>query len=778
MTIGDSTNVVATPTASTNETIYKFDRWESSIAVDYVNGNVDITAFFKQEVAYHTVTVVASPSGWGSVAGYTPGGQALDVNSVSLAYGSNIVIGSDYIRLGTGDFYEFDSAPKAADAQYTYTFTGWTLADGGEIPSTVTGPMIIYANFERTLNQYTVTFEVDPEGYGSVDVTSLTVDYGKTFSVSSNVLTLDGTSVTATPTGADAEWTYSFVNWTLEDDSVVTNGTVTGDITITANFTRTKNTYTVTWKNYDGTVLETDEGVEYGTVPEYNGTDPEKPATAEKTYTFVGWDPTVSAVTGDAEYTAMFSDETNTYTVTIVRNNDEYGTVSTYSIENVVYGTPIVLNDNVLTIGSTNSEAIPTDDDDQYDYEFEGWVIPGNATQVTGPITITAEFSRTVKTYAITVVLDEESKDYGTISSEEAIVAPYGSEIHVKDNVLTIAGQHIAVFPINKTPQYSYVFKQFNNAEGTVIGDRTITATIERVENVYTVIVTMNMVEYEDGCLLNGAMEDVIVEELPYGTKVVIESNALTLINPDDDSTIQTIIATPGEGYKFVEWQGVVGSVDKNITIKAIFDTVKLTVAEYEPEENGSFTKEFWKGYTVTSTQAGRIVATSSNESTIKIGANYQTKNISANETIEYTNQYNLEFYNIGSSNLTFKLYPITGEMNDATLIEEVTVTLTIEEHGFDLEDYEIEIYAGTSCEIVLSNVCFFDCYMTVSSTDSLEIRDVPDWGASSFTIATLGEIHDTVVCYVTVCVLDGTLDVAWYRTIKVTIIPEQPPVM
>ena len=80
-------------------------------------------------------------------------------------------------------------------------------------------------------------------------------------------------------------------------------------------------TYTVTWKNHDGTVLETDTGVVHGTTPTYNGATPQKAEDENFTYTFNGWSPALEAVTGDVEYVAQFTAVSKrvdpTYTVTI-----------------------------------------------------------------------------------------------------------------------------------------------------------------------------------------------------------------------------------------------------------------------------------------------------------------------------------------------------------------------------------------------------------------------------------------------------------------------------
>ncbi|MBQ1434762.1 MAG: hypothetical protein IIZ19_02540, partial [Clostridia bacterium] len=83
---------------------------------------------------------------------------------------------------------------------------------------------------------------------------------------------------------------------------------VTGDAVYTARFRQSVNAYTVTWQNEDGTEIASGE-VEYGTVPEYTGDTPVKAETAEYIYIFSGWTPEITAVTGAAAYTAVFTQE-------------------------------------------------------------------------------------------------------------------------------------------------------------------------------------------------------------------------------------------------------------------------------------------------------------------------------------------------------------------------------------------------------------------------------------------------------------------------------------
>ena len=150
---------------------------------------------------------------------------------------------------------------------------------------------------------YTVTITIDAEsvGYGSVDVAEIAeVPYGAPVSVVGNALTINGTTVTATPAADTATYDYEF-------DSFFGQGaTVTEDTEIYVSFTRETRTYDITWKNDDDSVLRTDK-LAYGATPSYGST----PVSATQTIIekiFNGWDNTVVNVAGNATYTATYVD--------------------------------------------------------------------------------------------------------------------------------------------------------------------------------------------------------------------------------------------------------------------------------------------------------------------------------------------------------------------------------------------------------------------------------------------------------------------------------------
>ena len=152
---------------------------------------------------------------------------------------------------------------------------------------------------------------------------------------------------------------------------------VESDRELTANFEPAPaGECTVTFENWDGTVLQSGK-VAKGEVPKYAGDEPTRPATAQCEYLFVGWEPEVGPVTGDATYTAKYDEAPRHYSV-IWRNYD--GT-EFYRDVKVPYGTMPKYEGPTPTRPS----------DEQYAYEFAGWE-PAIAA-VTGDAVYTAKYT-------------------------------------------------------------------------------------------------------------------------------------------------------------------------------------------------------------------------------------------------------------------------------------------------------------------------------------------------------------------------------------------------
>ena len=204
-----------------------------------------------------------------------------EINTYTVTWkNGDTVLQSGKVAYGTKPAYTGDTPTKAATAQYTYVFKGWSPA-----VSNVTGDATYTAVFDAVVNEYTVTWM-----NGDTVLQSGKVAYGE-----------KPTYTGDTPTkSATAQYTYVFKGWS----PAVSN--VTGDSTYTAVFDEIVNEYTVTWKNGD-TVLATDS-LPYGDMPVYSGKTPVKEETSRYTYSFNGWTPEITDVTGNVTYTAVFDE--------------------------------------------------------------------------------------------------------------------------------------------------------------------------------------------------------------------------------------------------------------------------------------------------------------------------------------------------------------------------------------------------------------------------------------------------------------------------------------
>ena len=149
---------------------------------------------------------------------------------------------------------------------------------------------------------------------------------------------------------------------------------VTSSLIVTAQYEINK--YTVTFKDHDGTELKVQTDIEHGSL----ATAPEDPTranTAQFTYTFDSWDVAFDNITGSLIVTAVYTYVINSYTVTFKDWNS-----TTLKTETVEYGS------------AATAPASPTRDDaDGFSYTFTGW--NAEFDNVTTGLTITAVYNTT-----------------------------------------------------------------------------------------------------------------------------------------------------------------------------------------------------------------------------------------------------------------------------------------------------------------------------------------------------------------------------------------------
>ncbi len=411
--------------------------------------------------------------------------------------------------------------------------------------------------------------------------------------------------------------------------------------------------YTITFANYDGTVLSSTQ-VAQGETPAYNGATPTKPATAQYTYTFNGWDKDVVAASANATYTATFMETLNKYTITF-KNGDEvlqtgeeeYGTIPTYS-------------------GQTPTKA----SDAQFTYTFDGW--DNEVVAVTGAATYVATFKSTLNKYTITFkngdeVLQTGEVEYGTIPTysgqtptkasdaqytytfdgwDNEVVAVTGAATYVAtfkstlnkytitfkngDEVLQTGEVEYGTIPTysGQTPtkasdaQYTYTFDGWDNEIVAVTGEATYTATY--TSNIRAYLITFLN---EDGTTIES-------KEYEYGATPVAPAD------PTKEATAQYT-------YTFSGWDNTIVAVTGEATYKATFSSTvnKYTITWVDGDGNTLLTEEVAYGDTPAYT------------------GNTPTKTA--------TDEYTYEFNNTWSP----AIVPVTGDATYTALFTETGIT-------------------------------------------------------------------------------------------------------
>lgn len=278
--------ITANPTASTEDYIYEFVSWTGLENVDKLEDDIVIMANFAKRQRLYNINfeVDENSTGFGNI----------DKQTIVANLGESVVFNGNVITIGEN---VITATPTDSNNEYVYSFVAWE----GQI-AVVEDNVTIKAVFKRELNKHEVTILVDPVGYGTVSVESLFVEYGTIITINEKVLTIGGQEIVATEHSYTPEYTYQFDGFTGVPDSL----TVLEPVVITANFSRTANSYTLTLDPQGAEIDDADKtktityGEVYGALPQLT----------KEGNTFKGW--FTSATDGDKiEETSIVENASN-----------------------------------------------------------------------------------------------------------------------------------------------------------------------------------------------------------------------------------------------------------------------------------------------------------------------------------------------------------------------------------------------------------------------------------------------------------------------------------
>ena len=512
-------------------------------------------------------------------AGIGGGGQGSpgdDCGTVNI-HGGIITAMCSYNGAGIGD-------GLWGDAMGEITITGGVVTASGTSQEGISGILSTGANGNAVI----YTDSIAPGNSDSWNCILFRSD-GKAGTVYGNV-TLTGTltipegGTLTIPAGATLQ----------NSDNITNNGTIKVNMGGTysgAHPSGNEVMYQIDWDtDGDGTVDDTTY-VAYGETPSH--ADGSQTGDAQYSYSFTGWTPTLTAVTGTATYTAQFTQSVNSYEVTVPTDPG-------YTVE--------YTDNTTLEYGSTFTFTV---DIAHGYYKTSSFAVKANGSSLTPD---------TDGNYTVQVLEDTQITIEG-VAQETALAAPavgthgYNSEWTANDVTLTpsaTADSGIAYYEYSKNGGESwtkltgesltisesslatdYIFRAVSNAGNTSAESESVTVKIDK--NAPSVNLTGNTGDY--------LQEDSIRISLTVGlsgiSKVELKkvNGAWETLSPSDDSPntyFYTVTENGTYTFRAVSGAGIVGQ-EASITYDKI-DSVQPVVAI----DSGNYTADTWTNQDVT----------------------------------------------------------------------------------------------------------------------------------------------------------------------------------
>ncbi len=334
-------------------------------------------------------------------------------------------------------------------------------------------------------------------------------------------------------------------------------------------------TYTVTWKNWNGDVLETDDNVAAGTTPTYDGEVPTKAEDETNTYTFAGWrdgnttyglSDTLPAVSGDVTYTAQFTETAKPLPEVI--KDCTYQKADSGNFANVPFMPDDASDYSSLLDGAINvafdSGMIRLADAKEYSYKFydqtgtEIAATLSNSSEVPGS---EAGFSDNVTFYVKTFTLTlPENLDKLYIVATEPAPAPAMLILNVGEN-------------------------------GKVVMDNGTFGNATDASNITEIPAPCNIINGSNATIVDGHTCNIV-----EGGSINIATGGRVSFYPSADNT-GVITAIPDEGYICTGWYNgdTLYSSDAALSYQSISEDMTLT-AKFAPAPTYTVTWKNWNG--------------------------------------------------------------------------------------------------------------------------------------------------------------------------------------
>ena len=348
--------------------------------------------------------------------------------------------------------------------------------------------------------------------------------------------------------------------------------------------------YQIDWDtDGDGTVDDTTY-VAYGETPSH--ADGSQTGDAQYSYSFTGWTPTLTAVTGTATYTAQFTQSVNSYEVTVPSDPGysvaytgnttlEYGSTFTFTVD-IAHG---YYKTSSFAVKANGSSLTP-DTDGNYTVQ----VLEDTQITIEGVAQETALAAPAVDTHGYNSQWTADDVTLTPSATADSGIAYYEYSKNGGESWTKLTGESLTISESSLAT--NYIFRAVSNAGNTSAESESVTVKIDK--NAPSVNLTGNTGDY--------LQEDSIRISLTVGLSGISQvelkkdNGAWETLSPSDDSPntyFYTVTENGTYTFRITSRSGLTATA--SITYDKI-DSVKPVVAI----DSGNYTADTWTNQDVT----------------------------------------------------------------------------------------------------------------------------------------------------------------------------------